>query len=428
MQITEDLLYYIWKFRYYDFNQLATTSMETIEIVDPGNRNPHSGPDFLLAKIKINNQLWVGNVEIHVNASDWGLHQHESDRAYNNVILHVVWNQDKEVKNSAGLVLPSLELKSRVNPNLIATYSYLMENQSWVPCEKSIGNTSDITRHSWLQRLMAERLEHKSKRILLDLESNNGDWESVCYQKLARALGGKVNNDPMEMLSRITPLNIIQKHRDYLLQIEALLYGQSGLLDTLESDDEYPQKLRREFQFLQKKYDLKALNPVQWKFLRMRPANFPTIRIAQLARILYQTDHLFSKFLSAKNTKEIVHMLDVTVSHYWKNHYSFKSESSAREKHLGKDTISTIIINTVAPLLFAYGISIDNEQYKEKAVDFLSELKPEKNSIISGWTNIGWMANTAMDSQALIELKNNFCDQKRCIACSIGHQLLKSKL
>lgn len=426
MQITEDLLYYIWRFRLFDFKNLKTTKGDKIEITETGLRNTDAGPDFIMSKIKIDKQLWAGNVEIHVKSSDWNLHRHFLDPAYNNVILHVVWFHDEEIKNSFGHQIPCLELKTKVDNQLLLKYESLMMNQLWVPCANSIDLIPTITKESCLSRLMAERLEQKSKGILEALDHNNGDWESVCYQKLSRALGGQVNGEVMELLARITPLTTLYKHRDQLLQIEALLFGQSGLLREANPTDEYIIKLQNEYTFLMSKYNLNSMNASQWKFLRMRPANFPTLRIAQLARILFQTDFLFSKFLSARHVQEIIHMLDVTVTQYWKNHYTFNTGSENKEKHLGKETIHTIIINTISPLMFAYGISAANESYKEKAIEWLESLPAEKNIITKGWTALNWKASTAGDSQAQIQLKHNYCDYKKCIHCTIGHQLIKS--
>ena len=428
MQVTEELLYHIWRFRLFHFKGVQTTRGEQVEIIETGIRNTNSGPDFILSKIRINEQLWVGNTEIHVKSSDWNLHGHVEDPSYNSVILHIVWLHDQEIKNSLGQVIPCLELSTKVDDRLLSQYEYMMQNQLWVPCAHSIQSVSEMIKESWLSRLMAERLEQKSKSILDSLNQNRGDWEAVSYQKLARSLGGQVNGEIMEILARITPLNILYKHRDQLLQIEALLFGQSGLLADTNQSEEYIIKLKNEYSFLQSKYSLTPLAASQWKFLRMRPANFPTLRIAQLARIVYQTDLLFSKFLAAVHVKEVINMLDVTVSQYWKNHYTFNSESENKEKRLGKETIHTIIINTLSPLMFAYGLSTANDSYKEKAIEWLESLPAELNTITRGWAALCWKAGTAMHSQALIQLKNKYCNDKRCLHCTIGHQLIKSHL
>ncbi len=428
MQITEELLYFIWRYHYFDVQALTTIEDEPIEIQYSGDRNTDSGPDFSNAKIKIGKTLWAGSVEIHVKASDWVLHQHQKNKAYNNVILHVVWIKNQDIYHASGTIIPCLELSTRVNKTMLLQYEYLMQNVHWVPCGELLPRVSDIVRSSWLYRLMAERLEEKSKGILEALKLQQGDWQSVTYQKLARSLGAPVNGDAMEMLTRICPLHIIGKHQDQLIQIEALLYGQSGLLAASTLEDTYISKLKQEYQFLQKKYNLSPMKSSMWKFLRMRPAHFPTIRIAQLARILFQSHALFSKFLIAQNTKEIINLLDVTVTSYWKNHYSFGDESDTKDKKLGKQTIHTIIINTICPLLFAYGISMDDENYKDKALRLLSAVPAEVNTITKGWAVLGWKAEQAMQSQAMIQLKNQYCNPKKCLECSIGHQILKPSI
>lgn len=425
MDLSEELLYYIWRYKYFDLAQLCTVLGEPIQIIDSGTHNTNAGPDFFQAKVKIGPTLWVGNVEIHVKSTDWLSHAHHTDPAYNNVILHVVWEDDGPVYHASGVLLPCLELKNKVDPALIRKYQSLMHNDQWVPCQDALPQVNDIIKESWLQRLMAERLESKTHIISDTLNHMNNDWESICYQKLARALGNQVNSDAMEMLARITPLSILGKHQDQLFQIEALLFGQSGLLDKgYDQVDDYMAALKEEYDFLQVKYQLKPMQYSQWKFLRLRPANFPTIRIAQLARMVYQTNHLFSKFMAAADIKEIIHAVDIKISQYWKDHFTFGVLSTPKDKKLGTQSIYHIIINTVCPLLFAYGLYHDHEEYKEKAIRHLSALPAEKNHITAGWNQVGWQATQALQSQALIQLKNNYCTAKRCLQCSIGHQIL----
>lgn len=425
MTITEDLLYYIWRFLCFDLKQLKSKDGQFIQILETGTRNIHAGPDFTMAKIKIGDQIWAGNVEMHVKSSEWDDHQHDKDAVYNTVILHVVWEYTKDVKNLYGNVLPCLELKDKVSKNLLTTLEGLMTNQAWVPCSESVHLVSDVTKHSWITRLMAERLEQKSEGVLTSLTNNQQDWEAVCFQKLAKAIGGQVNGEMMEILARITPLSLLYKHRDQLLQIESLLFGQSGLLEEAESNDEYVLKLKKEYQFLKAKYNLIPLKADQWKFLRMRPASFPTIRIAQLARLVFQIDFIFSKFLSVQSVAEVINMLDITITQYWRSHYTFHTPSTIQDKHLGENTIHSIIINAISPLMFAYGMSTSQEAYKEKAIAWLETLPAEKNHITKGWNDLHWASRTAMDSQALIHLKNQYCNQRHCLRCSIGHQIVK---
>lgn len=425
MALHEELLYYIWKHLHFKLQSLSTTDGEDLSIIHPGVRNPNAGPDFLQAKVRIGDTFWAGQVEMHVRASDWELHRHSQDPAFNNVILHVVWQKDREVFNPAGVRLPCLELMSRVDPAMIQQYHYLLHNEKWIPCAQLFHTIDPLIVESWSHRLMAERLELKTAAVKQALDGQTQNWEDVCFQKLARALGTSVNGDAMETLAAWTPLNVLNKHKSQLNQLEALLFGQAGLLEDIPEED-YPKQLKNEYLFLKTKYQLQPMNPALWKFLRLRPANFPTLRIAQLAKILHTTDHLFSKFIAARSVKEIINALDVTLGGYWANHYSFKTESRPQFKKLGNSTIHHIIINTIAPLLFYYGTSQDDEIKKEQAVQYLQDLPAEKNEITRGWASLGWPARHALHSQAQIQLKTMYCGPKKCLHCSIGHQLLKS--
>lgn len=425
MQLHEELLYYVWKHLYFKLQSLCTTDGEPVTILNPGIRNPNSGPDFLQAKIRVAETIWVGQVEMHVRSSDWELHQHHLDPAYNNVVLHVVWNKDREIRNLAGVRLPCVELINRVDPAMIGQYNFLLHNEKWIPCANLFHQVEELIVESWSHRLMAERLEMKTAAIKQALDRQHQNWEEVCFQKLARALGSSVNGDAMETLASITPLNLLNKHKSSLNQLEALLFGQAGLLEDIP-DEVYPLQLKNEYLFLKSKYQIQPMNPVQWKFLRLRPANFPTVRIAQLAKIIHLTDHLFSKFIASVSVQEIINALDVTLGGYWATHYSFKSAGRSQFKKLGKSTLHHIIINTIAPLLFYYGTSIDDENKKEQAIQYLQDLPAEKNQITQGWDLLGWTAKHGLHSQAQIQLKTQYCEVKKCLQCSIGHQLLKS--
>jgi len=425
MTLHEELLYYIWKHLYFRLLSLSTTDAEPLAILYPGIRNQNAGPDFLQAKIRIAETIWIGQVEMHINASDWEIHHHTRDPAFNNVILHVVWKADKEVYNQAGVKIPCLELINRVDPAMINQYNYLLQNEKWIPCAHFFHSVDELIVESWAHRLIAERFEMKTSAIKQALDQQRQDWEEVCFQKLARALGSSINGEAMEILAIVTPLHLLNKHKTRLIQLEALLFGQAGLLDDINETD-YPNQLRKEYLFLKIKYQLQPMNPVQWKFLRLRPANFPTVRIAQLAKIIYHTDHLFSKFIASRSVKEIINALDITLGGYWANHYSFKSESRIQFKKLGKSTIQHIIINTIAPILFYYGTCQDDEDKKEKAIQYLQDLPAEKNQITQGWLDLGWVARHALHSQAQIQLKTQYCEPKKCLQCSIGHQILKS--
>lgn len=420
----EKFLHFLWRFRRFSQKNLTTSQGESLVIEKIGAYNHHAGPDFNNARIRIGDTLWAGNVEMHLKASDWNVHQHQKDKAYDNVILHVVLEEDEPIYRTDGERIPCLELKSKIPSKLSRTYLKIWNSTHWIPCESYFNNVSELNRTIWLDRLLVERLEYKTQAIHKELEQQKYDWENVFYQFLARNFGVKVNTEPFELLAKSLPLNIIQKHKDSLFQIEALLFGQSGLLDGI-FQDEYPQKLQKEYQFLQKKYGLIALKKESWKFLRMRPPNFPTVRIAQLAILLFQSNHLFSKMLTANNGTEIENILEVQLSNYWQTHYIFDKESIKRKKSLGTNAINLITINTIVPFLFLYGKIKKIDNYTERAIRILEELPAEKNNIMKGWDKLNLSPFSAYDSQALLHLKTKYCDAKKCLDCNIGNLILR---
>ena len=346
--VREEFLHFLWQWKRFDLSHLKTTEGEKIEIISIGEHNHHAGPDFTNAKIRIGTTLWAGNVEIHVYASDWIQHQHQNDNAYNNVILHVVLKEDQKICRPNGTDIPCLELKNRIPAKLVKNYKRLIHDSAYLPCRDLLGKVPQLTKTLWLDRLMVEKLESKTNWINHLLERNKNHWEETFYQILARNFGLKVNAQPFEILAQIMPLGVLSKYKNSLFQIEALLFGQSGLLDK-DFKEEYPNKLKTEFQFLRKKYQLQPMKAEAWKFMRMRPANFPTIRIAQWASLIYQSAHLLSKVLAAQNVKEIENMFEVKLSNYWQDHYVFDKISPKKVKTLGKGTIHLLIINTIAP-------------------------------------------------------------------------------
>ena len=420
----EDFLQYVWRMGLFDPTNLQTTAGERVEIIQKGMHNTDAGPDFLQAQIIIGDTRWAGNVEIHLHASEWNKHQHQNDKAYNNVILHVVLDEDEPVNNQNGNRIPCLELKNRIPKGLENKYLRLMNSEYWIPCQHQFHQVAAITKNSWLDRLLVERIEGRLEQFEERLSSNKNNWEETFYLFLVRAFGLKVNNEPFERLALSLPLNILLKHKNNLFQMEALLFGQAGLLGG-DFRDEYPQSLQKEYQFLRKKYQLTPLPVEMWRFMRMRPANFPTIRIAQIATLIYQTEHLFSKILAARNIDEFINLFQLRLSHYWKNHYIFDKESPSRKKTLGKQAIQLLVINTVAPFVFLYGVKQGDNQYKDKALDLLASIPPEKNKIINEWEKLGMEPISAYQTQALLQLKKAYCDRKRCVECSIGHQVLK---
>jgi len=409
----------------FDMSDLETEDGQKIEIVDFGNQNYDSGPDFSNAKVKIGDTLWAGNVEMHVYSSDWERHCHDLDTAYDNVILHVVYEHDREVHTTTEQFIPCLELKSRVPKDIYKNYASLLTNNLWIPCEKQISMVPEHTVSFWLQRLIAERLETKTQYLKTIVELTKMDWEESLYIFLMRYMGAKVNMDPFESLAKNLPLKLIRKNKDDLMTLEALLYGQSGMLMADFADDYY-QKLKNEFRFLSQKYSLTPIPPVSWKFARMRPAGFPTIRIAQVAQILFHNEQLFSQIIEIEDTKQLRKLFKVTPSEYWEDHYRFGTESKPKVKSIGDGFIDLIIINVVCPVLFLYGKSIGNELYCDRAVSHLEEIKPEKNKIIRGYQSLGVSVSSASESQALLQLKKSYCDKKRCLSCSIGNKLIKN--
>ncbi len=418
--MTEQLLQFIWQFQYYNSSNLKTTADEDLQILYAGTHNTNQGPDFLNAKIKCGDTTLAGSIELHLNASEWNQHKHSIDKNYNNVILHVVWNEDKNL----ALNFPVLELKSRVSNVLLAKYEALMNAKQFIPCEQHIQSVNDITLIAWKERLIIERLQEKVTYIEKLLQENNHHWEEVFWQILARNFGIKINSDAFESMAKSVPLNLLAKHKNQLLQLEALLLGQSGMLDNNFIDD-YAIMLQKEFNFLKQKYGLKPTHiPIQ--FLRMRPANFPTIRLSQLAALVHESNHLFSKIKETTSVNEVEKMLQVTANDYWHYHYTFDEATHYKKKALGKQMIQNIIVNTVLPVLYAYGWYNNNEQYKLKALQWAEQLLPEKNNITTGFTQLGIANTSAYDSQALIQLKNKYCNVKRCLECAVGNKILKN--
>lgn len=425
INISEQLLYYVWRLKNFDLTALKTTTGQAVQIIDFGQRNVDSGPDFHHARIKIDNQLWVGHVEMHVKSSDWNRHRHQEDKAFQNVILHVVYEEDEIITLPNGEEMACLELKNRIAPGILRHYRHLMHVQAWIPCARNERLISAPALRGWYERVLVERLTSKTNRISQVLEQTEQDWEETFYRLLGRNFGFNVNADAFEAMLISLPRKILIKHKDKLLQIEALLFGQAGLLDENYKDD-YARDLRSEYEYLRRKYSLIPIQSHLWKFMRMRPANFPTIRLAQFAVLFYKTAHLFSKMLAAKSVKEIHHMFESDVSGYWKSHYTFDKISDKKSKKLGKNSIELILINTVVPFLFRYGQVHMQQHLVDRAISFLDDLPSEKNQIIKHFQSLGFPVNSAVDSQALLQLKSTYCDSRRCLECAIGNSILKS--
>ncbi len=420
--MNEEFIYYLWTYQLVKHNQ-KTTDGEKIKIMSPGVRNLDSGPDFFNAMIEIGDTRWAGNVEIHVNSSDWFKHNHQNNPAYNNIILHVVFNDDKPVRRQNSELIPTLELKNEFNTSIFENYQAFINSKNSIPCHNLIHNIKHFDRLSWFDSLMAERLEKKSDYILHLLDSSKNNLLQVFYQQMARSFGYTTNADTMELLASSVTLNLLSKHSDNINQIEALLFGQSGLLSN-NHKDKYPTDLKLEYNFLKTKYDLVAMDGSLWKFMRMRPASFPTIRISQLANIIYNSSGLLSKILESDKLQDVKSLLATSASPYWDNHYQFNKIVPGKRKKLGLSSINIILINTIIPFLFVYGKSKNDDNLQNKALSWLGQIKPESNTITREFKSMGISAENAMQTQAMIQLKNNYCAKKRCLSCRFGHILL----
>ncbi|HRG10321.1 MAG TPA: DUF2851 family protein [Cyclobacteriaceae bacterium] len=424
--MTESFLHYLWQFQYFDKKGLVTTTGEPITILNQGILNTDAGPDFSQVKIKIGAIDWAGSVEIHIQSSGWYEHKHHEDAAYENVVLHVVWEENKPVQRKDGTRLPTLELKDRADKILQKSYQKLVTNTAVIPCQSVFENVNAVTRHSMIDKAAMIRLEEKSKQVLKLLEANQGDWEETVYQLLALGFGFKVNKDPFLQLAKALPYKLIRKHRAKVEQVEALLFGQAGFL-MAKTKDEYLAQLYNEFEFLTKKYNLtqNQLHPSQWKFLRLRPANFPSLRIAQFAALLSIKENIFSTLLEIENYRDLESLFRVQTSPYWKQHYRFSKPVSGAVPELGTDSREVLLINTVIPILIAYGQSRDDWSYVDRAVQFLQQIPAEKNKITRTWQQLNCVATNAFETQGLIELYNNFCQRRACLNCTIGSAILK---
>lgn len=425
MKFTEELLYFLWKFRLFDQKKLFTTSGELLEIISAGIHNKGAGPDFEQAKIRIGKTTWVGNIEMHLRSSDWDNHKHFLDKAYNNVILHVVWEDDKVILRSDGTEVPTLVLQGIEFKDIELRYRDLMENLNWIPCENQLALIEDVHIDSWLSRVLIERLEERSKTILALLKEYRGSWDDAFYVLLARNFGFKINALPFELLARSLPQSILAKHKNNSLQIEALIFGQAGFL-TAQLEDDYPKKMQREYHFLRKKYGLIPIDQYLWKFLRLRPQNFPTIRLAQFAALVGKSSHLFSRIIEISDVKKL-HLLfnNLMINPYWRDHYRFGKLAPEASKHLGTNSVNNILLNSIVLFIFTYGKQTGQEKFIHKSITILESLPFEINQVTAGFNKIGLKTGGAETSQALLQLKKSYCDAKRCLDCSIGTKLIK---
>lgn len=429
----EQLLHYCWKHRLFPLDGLRTTEGEEVEVIDPGLHNHNAGPDFFNAKVKIGGQLWVGNVEIHDRASDWFLHGHEKDTHYNNVILHVVGLADTQAETADGCRPPQMEL--HVPEQVRHNYDELIKTDSYPPCYRIIPSLSRLTKHSWMSALETERLERKTEDIKRRADRCQGSWEAAYFVTMARNYGFGINAEAMEQWAFSIPLNDVGHHRDDIFQIEASFMGQAGLLDPLSIPerhrqaaitDEYFFRLNNEYRYLAHKFSLQPIDFHSWRFLRLRPQNFPHIRISQLANLYFHRRASLSQLIECKDIKSVKELLSTSVTSYWQTHYAFGCESKPNEKHLSDASLNLLLINTVVPILFAFGRHKLDDTLCDRAFDFLEQLKAENNHITRTWKDIGLDVENAGDSQALIQLKNEYCDRRDCLRCRFGYEYLRN--
>ncbi len=423
--MTEDFLYYLWQYKNYK-NSLVTVDGKGVTVVDVGVRNYDSGPDFKEAKIIINNTIWYGSIEMHIKSSDWIKHAHDTDEAYDSVILHFVYENDIDIKTIGGNLLDVVELKGNIKVGQYARFKELVASKSWIPCSKQIKDVKDLILYSWLDRLLIDRLERKTIEIENSLKDNTNNWEQTFYISLARNFGFNTNSDAFEQLAKLTPIDVIARYKNNLFQLEALMFGQSSLLNPA-LNDEYSKKLISEYEFLKRKHKLESVYSYQWKFLRMRPVNFPTIRIAQFAKLISKSSHLFSLIIEMGKLDDIRKLFEIDPSEYWTNHYVFGKKAKSSKKSFGNSSFNLILINTIVPFLFVYSNHNGDDNLKTRALMFLQHTKPENNSIISNFLHDGVVVHNAAQSQALLELKNNYCKQQKCLQCAIGLQLIRGE-
>ncbi|WP_339715440.1 DUF2851 family protein [uncultured Kriegella sp.] len=421
----EDLLHFIWKYKKLPLKDLVTSKNEAVVIVDAGRHNHLAGPDFFNAQVRIDEQLWAGNVEIHIKSSDWYAHHHEKDRNYDNVILHVVWEEDVEVFRSDNSEIPTLQLKNYISDRLLGAYQDLFDKKGsrFINCEKDIGQTDAFTIKNWLERLFFERLERKSNVVFTLLEDSKTDWENVFFVLLLKNFGLKINGDAFLSLAKALDFSIVRKLQHDPFQLESVLYGMSHLLDDDTISDEYHMLLKKEYRYLQHKFSLEEERVQKPEFFKLRPPNFPTIRLSQLASLYHKHQNLFSLVIEATTLEEIYTIFDVSASRYWDDHFTFGKSSRKGVKKLTKKFIDLLIVNTILPIKFCYSRHL-NEAVDETISSIALALDKEENSVVSNFAAHGVTAENAMESQGILQLYNEYCTKNKCLQCTIGTGLL----
>jgi len=424
MRLNEDFLHYIWQYRLLTRLNLYCTNGETLQIIHPGLRNTNAGPDFSTAKLRIGGQLWVGDVEIHVKASDWLLHHHQKNPSYDTVILHAVCEDDAPICRTDGSLVPVLLLKDLVPEAMFGKYRALIEGRSFFPCAQQVGQLDGLAVKKMLNRMVTERFREKTAELEHHLEQNHHNWNETFHMLLIRNFGFRVNNLPFQLLAAGLPATLLAKHRNQPLQIEALLFGQAGFLEG-DFRDSYPRQLQSEYRFLKKKYQLQAGDQSLWKFLRMHPQNFPVLRIAQLAGMLAGSSQLFAEVLELCDLKELLRLFSPgQVHHYWKDHVNFDSARREMPVQLGRKSAENLIINTVCLILYCYGTYFSQPELKQRAIALLKRIPAERNAVTAHYRKAGLKLATAYDSQAVLQLHKHFCSARKCLNCEIGREII----
>lgn len=419
----EDYLHYIWRLKKFDHKELYTSDQSKLELMSYGTWNHDAGPDFLDGSIRLETSLVFGHIEIHVQSSDWYVHKHQGDPKYDLCILHVVWEED-EIIYQNGRRIPCLELKNRISKKTLKQYYQLKQQVQFIPCERMIKDVDREIINLWVERMAIERLEHKVENFDKTLAALNGDWETLMYQSIAYYLGANKNKNAMLHLVQKVPNKLIQRYRNRPSIIEAILFGQGGFLHRNFKDD-YPNQLKQDYQFLRQKYTLTPILPQMWNFFRMRPVSFPPIRISQFASFLVDNPNPFNAFLEAASLSEARTLLAMIASDYWDNHYVFDKQSTPKIKTIGMSMIDVLLINAIIPLLFFYGKVRNKSNQKDKAIYWQEQIKSEQNKIIKGFSALNFESKSAFQSQGLLQLKSQYCVQKRCLECAIGNAVLK---
>lgn len=423
----EDFLHYVWRYQKFDISELKTIHNEPLLIRNPGSLNKHAGPDFFNGLVCINGQEWAGNIEIHVKSSHWFAHGHHTDITYDSVILHVVWEHDRPVFRKNNNEIPTLQLKHAVNAAALSGYKKLFtKQQHWIACANDFGNIDDFRYRNWLDRLFIERLESKTRHIRNELIQSSNDWEAVFFKLVCRCFGGKVNGDSFYSIAASIHFSLLRKYYHDKQLLEALLMGQAGLLDQ-PAHGAYYNQLREKYAFIKLKFGLNNGHVVPPRFFRLRPYSFPTIRLAQIADLYSRHHSLFSELIASKELPDYYSILNCVADNYWKTHYRFGVSSQKKVKRLSKPAMNLLILNTILPMRFCYS-SVHRSVTDESHLELAASIPAESNSVVTRFAQLRTKASSALETQALLQLKKQYCDKKRCLHCSMGHALLEGDI